>query len=212
MASHKNKDAAEVKKQFTKEHTNYPTLVGKVRGVLFECSSFFEEMKARASVSRSFVYFAIIVLVYLAVVSVVYAVTYKPEARALPPSQAIAIAAILGFAVSVIFLFVSSVLAHTTARFLKGTGTYAQTLTVVSFGSTPAYLLGWVPFFGLLAIAYGAIIQIKGIAIMHDLSQGKAATSILFPLALILAIGVLLLVWSEANPFTAVANSTATTA
>ncbi|MBI5397980.1 YIP1 family protein [Candidatus Woesearchaeota archaeon] len=214
MVSYKSNGTAEVKKVFAKER-DYSTLVGKVKGALFECSSFFEKMKlekmnARASVNRSLAYFFIIVLVYLVVASVVYAVAPKPKTQALPVSLAIAIAATLGFAVSVIFLFVSSTLVHATARMLKGRGTYPETLIVVSFGSTPAYLLGWIPLLGLLAIVYGVFIQLKGIAIMHDLSQARAAASILVPLALMIIISILLLVSSGVDPLVTGAKVTTT--
>jgi hypothetical protein len=58
----------------------------------------------------------------------------------------------------------------------KGVG---QTLKAIFYGGTPSYLLGWIPFIGIIIWLWSVFLQWKGLSSLQGITREKAALSII---------------------------------
>jgi hypothetical protein len=175
--------------------SGFSGVFSKVRGVLTDYRDFFESSGSRVGLGYSVLYFLGIVAVYLAIVSVVYVFTYDSGVQVAPLWESVLVAVFVGMLFSVVFLFVLSGFVYLLARLLKGSGNFVDTVAITSFSSTPAYLLGWVPLLGILAIAYSVVIQIKGVEVKHKLSSLKSVVCVLVPFAVLVLVAFFGMLW-----------------
>jgi hypothetical protein len=96
--------------------------------------------------------------------------------------------AIVMIIVQLIFVFIGAAWLHLFVYLLGGRKGYLKTLKSVIFSSTPAMLLGWIPFIGIIAALWSMVLGIFGIRELQEMTTGKAA------LAVILAILVIFII------------------
>lgn len=109
------------------------------------------------------------------------------------PLPAVAGAGIIVFAllmiiIGFIFVFIIAAWLHLFVYLLGGRKGYLQTLKSVTFGSTPAMLLGWIPFFGLLAGIWTLALEILGIRELQEMTTGKAILAIILAVVIVAVI------------------------
>lgn len=123
------------------------------------------------------------------------------EAKAPLPGQVETLFKQIGVVVSQPFGWLASLilygaLVHIFAKLLGGRATIAQMFGVSSLTVAPHLLdaLGWVPclggLFGLVAFVWCVVVYVKGTAVAHEMSNGKALLAVLLPII----VGVLLVV------------------
>jgi hypothetical protein len=96
--------------------------------------------------------------------------------------------AILMIIIQFIFVFIGAAWLHLFVYLLGGRKGYLQTLKSVIFGSTPAMLIGWIPFIGWLAGIWAFILEIIGIRELQEMTTGKAALAVILAIVVILVI------------------------
>jgi hypothetical protein len=67
----------------------------------------------------------------------------------------------------------------------KGVG---QTIKSMAYGNTPSFLLGWVPFVGIIFAIWTLVVQIIGIRQLHEISTGRAVLAYIIGVIIIPAI------------------------
>ncbi|MBP2134426.1 hypothetical protein J2128_002392 [Methanomicrobium sp. W14] len=97
----------------------------------------------------------------------------------------------LMFVLSLFTIFLSGFMIHCFVLLFGGEKGYRMTFKSVFYASTPALLLGWIPFVNIIASIWYLILQIIGIKAYHEISTGKAVAVVLVPIILII-IGIVL--------------------
>ncbi len=96
---------------------------------------------------------------------------------------------ISSFVIAVLFASASLLfnlgMMHHTAKLLGGNGTLTDTLTVVSSGATPLFLLGWFPCIGQFSYLLVLANYFFGIREIHQLSKIRSAAAVLAPLVVL---------------------------
>jgi hypothetical protein len=126
------------------------------------------------------------------------------------PLPAIAGAGVVLFAIMMIivqfiFVFIIGAWLHLFVYLLGGRKGYLQTLKSVIFGSTPAMLIGWIPFIGILAGIWSIALEILGIRELQEMSTGKAALAVILAILIIVIIiiaiaALFFIAYSEITP------------
>ncbi|HZH04639.1 MAG TPA: YIP1 family protein, partial [Myxococcaceae bacterium] len=108
------------------------------------------------------------------------------EAMQQAGGAAVAIGSYVGTTLFIpVALFISAAVLHGTCLLLGtgGKGFWAS-FRVVAYASAPA-LLGWIPCVGGFVFLYALVLEILGVARVHETSLEKAAAAVLLPLLLI---------------------------
>lgn len=79
----------------------------------------------------------------------------------------------------------------------RGRKGYKQTVKACSYGGTPSYLLGWIPYIGgILGLIGALIVTTIGLRELHQISTGRAITACLLaifpPFILVIALAAML--------------------
>ena len=168
----------------------------RIKGFLFSPSETFDASK-EDTLGDSLTYFVVVLAISAAIFGTFYAlylaafspvitriIASIPGTTSMPPFMA-AIGPLIGLLFFVLF-FVSILVGGVIAAFIGGLWTHiwvylvggrrgvAQTIKAVMYGSTPSFLLGFLP--------WALIVQVIGVRQLQELSTGRAI------LALILAI------------------------
>ena len=167
----------------------------RIKGFLFSPSETFDASK-EDTLGDSLTYFVVVLAIFAAIFGTFYALylaAFSPvitriiasiPGTSMPPFMA-AIGPLIGLLFFVLF-FVSILVGGVIAAFIGGLWTHiwvylvggrrgvAQTIKAVMYGSTPSFLLGFLP--------WALIVQVIGVRQLQELSTGRAI------LALILAI------------------------
>jgi len=173
---------------------------GLMKGFLLSPVETFRSVK-ETDLGDSLVYYLILLvinailsaIVGIAMVSAVWA-TFSglSESLGLPlPAVAgfgVVVFAIVMIIVQFIFAFIIAAWLHLFVYLLGGRKGYLQTLKSVTFGSTPAMLLGWIPFIGFLAGIWTIVLEIFGIRELQEMATGKAVLAVLIAFLVIVVI------------------------
>jgi hypothetical protein len=113
--------------------------------------------------------------------------------------------AIVMIIVQFVFVFIIGAWLHLFVYLLGGRKGYLQTLKSVIFGSTPAMLIGWIPFIGILAGIWSIALEILGIRELQEMTTGKAALAVILAILIIVIIiiaiaALFFIAYSEITP------------
>lgn len=97
------------------------------------------------------------------------------------------------FFLLMIFNFVSAFIDHVFVKLLGGKSGYSATFKAISYGFTPAAILGWIPFVGLLISIHYFYLNIKGISILHKISMRRAFWALFLPVLIVIIIAAVFL-------------------
>lgn len=93
----------------------------------------------------------------------------------------------------IIGLFVGGAIVHLGVLLVGGKKGYLQTVKAVGYGYTPQFLLGWIPFVGIIASIWALIVQIIGVRELQEISTGKAIiAAFIVPLVIGVIIGCII--------------------
>jgi hypothetical protein len=148
----------------------------KAMGFLKQPEKAFDREKG-TDVMEAFKYLALLFLV----VSVLSAVI------SLNPASFVAI-----YVMGIIFSVIAGLWLHLWAYVFGAKKGLHQTLKAFFYGGTPSYLLGWIPFIGLLFWVWALYLQWIGLQRLQDMKGNRAAFSILVAFIIpIMAVAVL---------------------
>jgi len=164
---------------------------GRIKGFLFSPSETFDASK-EDTIGDAFKYFVVLLAIYAVLFSIMVLVAFSAMSWIVGPWAAmmglaagpiLAVAMfVLTFISGIIAVFIMGLWMHIWVYIVGGRKGVKQTIKALMYGATPSYLLGWIPFIGLIAGIWALIVEIIGIRQLHELSTGKAV------LAFILAI------------------------
>lgn len=77
---------------------------------------------------------------------------------------------------------------HVFVKLLGGKSNFNATFKAISYGFTPAALLGWIPFLGFLISIHYFYLNVKGIGILHKVSMHRAFWALLLPVIITLVL------------------------
>ncbi len=118
-------------------------------------------------------------LIYVAIVSVVGAVMGGILTMATTANALMAGVAIIGaYVAGIVLVVISGLWLHLWAYIFGAKGGLNQTLKTVFYGGTPSYLLGWIPFIGILFFLWSLYLEWTGLQRLHGMPGDKAAFSI----------------------------------
>jgi hypothetical protein len=101
----------------------------------------------------------------------------------------VVIFAILMIFVWLLMLFIEAVWLHIFVYILGGRKGYIETLKTIGYGSTPFWLIGWIPIIGwIIGLIWSFILAILGVRELHEMSTGRAAGAVILALVVILII------------------------
>ena len=92
----------------------------------------------------------------------------------------------------VIGIFIGGAWLHLWVWLFGGRKGYRETIKAIAYGSTPSYLLGWIPFINFITGIWALILLILGIKELQEISTGKAVSAIMVAIVIPLAITVIL--------------------
>ncbi|SRR3989338_6735876 len=90
----------------------------------------------------------------------------------------------------IVGLFFSAGITHIAVKLLGGKNSYADTYKAIAYGSTPAALLGIIPYVGIVASVYSLYIDIKGVSALQKMSAARSAIAVLILPLLVLLLAV----------------------
>ena len=163
----------------------------RIKGFLFSPSKTFDNSK-EDTLGDALKYFAALLAIYAVLFSIMVLVAFSAMSWIVGPWAAmmglaagpiLAVAMlVLTFISGIIAVFIMGLWMHIWVYVVGGRKGVTQTIKALMYGATPSYLLGWIPFIGIIAGIWALIVEIIGIRQLHELSTGKAV------LAFILAI------------------------
>jgi len=182
----------------------FPSLFGTMRACLFEASDFFENMPKRENLGSAIGY--ILLLGWIGALggilwNVLLQGAQHAALRNLGMQPPAAMPAAIGFAVYagliVLFplilllaLFIWSAILHVVLWILGGAKEgFEATVRVYCYAAGSTAIFQWVPICGgLVGFIWSLVLQIIGLARVHQIGTGKAAVAVLLPLALCCAL------------------------
>lgn len=98
----------------------------------------------------------------------------------------------------IIGILVGSLWMHIWVYAVGGRKGVGQTIKSMAYGSTPALLLGWIPFLGIIGGIWSLVVSIIGIRQLHEISTGRAVLAyllgaLIIPLIIVIVIFIALL-------------------
>jgi hypothetical protein len=169
--------------------------VAKVKGFLMKPVETFQ--KARAdSLQTAFIYYLILLvisailstLVLIAGISAMNLFQSIPGLKGALPAIMF-VGTIIG---GIIGIFIGGAWLHIFVWALGGKKGYVQTVKSLMYGSTPALLLGWIPFIGFIGGLWGLILEILGIRELQEMSTGRAVAAVIIAFVILVIIVIVI--------------------
>lgn len=161
-------------------------LLEKVQNVLAAPGKFYDGVKGEEGLSKAFIYYSILLAVSLVLTQAVSTVMGAPL------SKITVIGVVAAWLLVNGLNFVIVAIVHVFVYLLGGKAGYGATYRAMSYASTPMYLLNWIPIVGLAGALWSLYLDIKGIAVLQNMSTGRAAAAVLIPLVILLIIALVL--------------------
>ena len=174
-----------------------------VKGVLLSPTETFRKVRP-ADLGETLKYYLILVVIYtiLSVIIILVALSSAwaviaalfPALGLTAPAVAglgiILIAIILIF-VHLLMLFIGGAWLHLWVWLLGGRKGYMMTLKAVAYGDTPYFLIGWIPFIGIIGAVWSFALWIIGVKELHEISTGRAAAAVILAAVVVLILVIL---------------------
>ena len=165
------------------------------------------------SLESAFGYYIVLLALYAAIIAagiaIVGATLSGMSGQALGLfGAALPLIVFVGLIISgIISVFVGGAWLHLFVMLLGGQKGYSQTVKSLLYGWTPHFLLGWIPFIGLLGSLWSLGLVIIGVRELHQISTERSIAAvliaILLPLIVIVVLGAaFFMIWSSrVTPF-----------
>ncbi|MDD1718322.1 MAG: YIP1 family protein [Methanoregulaceae archaeon] len=172
-------------------------MVEKVKGFLLNPVESFQ--KARGdSLGETFLYFVILLVIYAilaAIVSLAVGQAVRSLIPGFPGMSSIAlpflfVGTLIG---GIIGVFIGGAWLHLWVYIFGGRKGIMQTIKTVMYGSTPTFVIGWIPIISIIGAIWSFILVILGIRELHEISTGAAVLAVAVAIIIIPAAILLLL-------------------
>jgi len=90
----------------------------------------------------------------------------------------------LVFLALLVGIFVLGLVAHVFVLLMGGKKGVEQTIKTTMYASTPALLLGWIPFVSIIGFIWSLVLLVLGIKENQEMTIGNAALVVLIPIVL----------------------------
>jgi hypothetical protein len=169
--------------------------ISKVKGFIMDPVGTFKASRDDPF-GQVFIYFLVLLVIDSVLSAVVMAAGFNalmlPGMPATPvPSPAVVL--IAGIVGGIIGAFIGSLWLHLWVFVLGGRKGLEKTVKSVFYASTPALLLGWIPFISLIGAIWSIILEIIGIRELHEISTGRAIAALVIAVVIPVIIFILLL-------------------
>ena len=162
------------------------SMVERVEGFLLHPSRTFDA--CREDMHRNvFIYYATLAVVYAILLSVMAPI--EPIVGLPPPAHIWMfddLSPLSSAAISIFAVIIAGLWVHVWVYLMGGKNGVAQTMNAMMYGATPAFILSWIPYAGLVGMAWAIVVQIIGIRQLHEISTERAiaayAISLVIPL------------------------------
>ena len=145
----------------------------KIKGFLAKPSETFREVE-KEEIGEGIKYFALLGIIFSVLSGVVTAFLSGASSN-------LAISIVSIYAACFVAVFVDSLVTHLFVWILGGNAGYKQTLKSYLYSSTPALLLGWIPWINIIAMIWSFILNIVGISELQKISKARAFLAIVLP-------------------------------
>lgn len=166
----------------------------KIRYITISPERFFDLIEREIDIKKSIIYYFLIQLMVLPL-GIIVSVLLNPGNTILSIFTYI-LAIIVGMGIYFLILL----LYHLIMPWFGGHQGMIRTFQALIYGSTPAFLLSWIPFINILAAFYSIYLSILGLIRLQQMETWKAIVAYFIPgilaftLALIATIFILVLV------------------
>jgi hypothetical protein len=175
-----------------------------VKGFLLSPAETFRKVRP-ADLGDTLKYYLVLVVIFTilsVIISLVAISTAWAVIAALFPALGLTAPAVAGLGlilvaivlifVHLLMLFIGAGWVHLWVWLLGGRKGYMMTLKALSYGDTPYFLIGWIPFIGIIIGAiWSFILWIIGVRELHEISTGKAAAAVILAAVVVLIIIIL---------------------
>lgn len=164
------------------------SIAERIKGFLFSPLKTFDASK-EDTIGDAFKYFVAILAFYAVLFGIMVLVALPAMLWIVEPWAAmmgLVVGPILAVAMTIfslilgiISVFIAGLWMHIWVYIVGGRKGVMQTIKALMYGGTPYYLLGWIPFIGIIAVIWSIILYIIGIRQLHELSTGKAVLAVI---------------------------------
>ena len=88
---------------------------------------------------------------------------------------------VLLFVLLLVFNFILASVYHLFVKLMGGKSGFSATFKAISYGFIPAALLGWIPLIGIFISIHYFYLNVRGIAILHEISMRRAFWALFLP-------------------------------
>jgi len=191
----------------------FDDLMNEMKGFLFAPSATFRKTSGK-SVAAAYQYYAALLVIFtvlfgIVVVSLGFSsfMSMANQMAAIPILGGVISAAVVNFSTFIISLnvffvylvflalfmgiFILGLKTHVFVLLMGGEKGVVQTVKTTMYASTPALLLGWIPFVGVIGCIWSLALLVIGIKENHEMEIGNAVLVVLIPIVLyIILIGL----------------------
>jgi hypothetical protein len=191
----------------------FDDLLNEMKGFLMAPSATFRKTRGK-SVAAAYQYYAALLVIFtvlfgIVVVSLGFSsfMSMANQMAAIPILGGVISAAVVNFSTFIISLnvffvylvflalfmgiFILGLKTHVFVLLMGGEKGVVQTVKTTMYASTPALLLGWIPFVGVIGCIWSLALLVIGIKENHEMEMGNAVLVVLIPIMLwIILIGL----------------------
>ena len=191
----------------------FDDLLNEMKGFLLAPSATFRKTRGK-SVAAAYQYYAALLVIFtvlfgIVVVSLGFSsfMTMANQMAAIPILGGVISAAVVNFSTFIISLnvffvylvflalfmgiFILGLKTHVFVLLMGGEKGVVQTVKTTMYASTPALLLGWIPFVGVIGCIWSLALLVIGIKENHEMEMGNAVLVVFIPIMLwIILIGL----------------------
>lgn len=153
------------------------SVYSRAKGVILEPEKFFKRVRKERGMDDA--------LRYLAVVALVDAFFNAVLTSVQRGVASFAFGFLLRYLFILAFFLVAAFVLHLSSAALGGRGSYESSLRALAYGYTPAALVGWIPWVGLLGLLYSLYLYVKGVSVLHAVSMWRSAAIVFLPVLLL---------------------------
>lgn len=112
-------------------------------------------------------------------------------------SALVLIGGIIGaFVIDLLAILIGAIILHIFAYLFGARKGFNQTLKVVIYSAIPGFVLGWIPFIGIIGGIWGIVLEIIGLTQLQGMSMGRAVLAVLLPIIILLVIVVAAVIYA----------------
>ncbi len=174
--------------------------VDTIKGILMNPVPTFQSLREK-TLGEALKYFLILVIIYSVLIAIIASIgisagmfsTLTGSSPVAGGAMVFVTVFVLNLIMMIIFTFIVAIIVHIFVILLGGKQGFHQTMKGIIYGGTPAYLLGWIPFIGIIFSIWGFILEILGIRELQQMSTLRAVLAVIIPIIIVMAVMIVLI-------------------